>query len=356
MILAWLTHNRHPLTHNGKGLSAHITDPYNPLDLPEFTLRCRFSSGYTPDWGDNIELVDAVENIWDITYNNESHPDSWHGLFNKKNCNEYLLEVLGANATGVSRTSYMFNRCWYLERVALFDLSTVQHVYAMFEGCESIQSIPAFDLTGKVSMQDMFDGCSSLTEINIVNTSTITDMYDAFRGCSSLQELPYMDTSNVTDMHGMCASCTSLTEVPLLDTSKVTDMSSIFFYCSSLTEIPLFDTSNVENMHWSFADSGLIYIPLLDTSKVTDMSGAFMHNMSLRQVPLLNTSSVVDISSAFLGDRNVESGALALYNQASSQQNPPSNYSACFGNCGDYTQTGREELAQIPTSWGGTMQ
>ena len=49
----------------------------------------------------------------------------------------------------------------------------------------------------------------------------------------------------------------------------------------------------------------------------------------------------------------VESGALALYNQMSSQVNPPRRYSYCFTGCGEDTTTGYAELQQIPQSWGG---
>jgi hypothetical protein len=51
---------------------------------------------------------------------------------------------------------------------------------------------------------------------------------------------------------------------------------------------------------------------------------------------------------------NVQSGALALYQQASTQTTPPSEYYNTFYNCGSNTTTGAAELAQIPSSWGGT--
>jgi hypothetical protein len=48
---------------------------------------------------------------------------------------------------------------------------------------------------------------------------------------------------------------------------------------------------------------------------------------------------------------NVQSGALALYQQASTQTNPPSNHGGTFYNCGSNTTTGAAELAQIPSDW-----
>jgi len=48
---------------------------------------------------------------------------------------------------------------------------------------------------------------------------------------------------------------------------------------------------------------------------------------------------------------NVQSGALALYQQASSQTTPPTSHNQTFYNCGSNTTTGSAELAQIPSGW-----
>jgi hypothetical protein len=53
---------------------------------------------------------------------------------------------------------------------------------------------------------------------------------------------------------------------------------------------------------------------------------------------------------------NVETGALSLYQQMSTQTNPPNNHEGTFVECGSNTQTGSAELAQIPTSWGGKLE
>lgn len=174
---------------------------------------------------------------------------------------------------------------------------------------------------------------SSINVIEVLgaNTTGITNMQYMFYGCSSLTSVPLFDTSSVTTMQSMFNNCSSLTTVPLLNTSSVTDMQAMFYYCSSLTTVPLFDTSSVTNMNTMFHScSSLIVIPLFNTSSVTSMNNMF-RNCS-----------------------NVESGALALYNQASSQTTPPSNHSYTFRNCGSNTVTGAAELAQIPSSWGGT--
>ena len=112
------------------------------------------------------------------------------------------------------------------------------------------------------------------------------------------------------------------------DTSGVTNMNCLFQLCTALTTVPLFDTSNVTGMNSMFSDcTSLTNIPLFDTSKVNQMSGTFAFCWS------------------------VQSGALALYNQVSSQTTPPTQHYSTFRDCGVNTTTGAAELAQIPSDW-----
>lgn len=103
-----------------------------------------------------------------------------------------------------------------------------------------------------------------------------------------------------------------------------------------------------------FSDTTLLEVIAGNTSDVTNMRSMFNNCSSLTAVPLLDTSNVTNMRQMFQSCFKVESGALALYQQASSQANPPSEHSNTFIYCGRDTQTGAAELAQIPSSWGGT--
>lgn len=167
-----------------------------------------------------------------------------------------------------------------------------------------------WDLTYENSnWESLLESQTNILEVIEANTSNVTNMRKLFRTCSSLTTVPLFDTSSVTNMNNMFTLCYELSSVPLFDTSNVTNMGSMFYGCRSLSSVLLFDTS-----------------------KATNMNSMFYHCY------------------------NVESGALAIYQQASSQANPPSNHNNTFIDCGSNTQTGSAELAQIPTSWGGTMQ
>lgn len=150
---------------------------------------------------------------------------------------------------------------------------------------------------------------------------------------------------------GLLSNQSDLLEVLGANTSNVTQMGTMFYLCTSLTSVSLFDTSNVTNMNSTFSNcTSLITVPLFDTSNVTDMWGMFLRCSSLTAVPLFNTSNVTDMRSVFRECRNVQTGALALYQQASTQANIPS-HSLTFNKCGSNTQTGAAELAQIPSDW-----
>lgn len=181
----------------------------------------------------------------------------------------------------------------------------------------------------------------TISDATVTAVQGQADVYDVHKDSSnwslmlignhSLLEVLGANTSGVTNMNSMFTGSSSLTSVPLFDTSSVTNMGSMFNGCTSLISVPLFDTSNVTNMFSMIASCSLITtIPLFDTSKVTNM--------------YYMCSNCV----------NVESGALALYQQASTQANPPSTHTGTFNDCGSNTVTGAAELAQIPSDWGGT--
>jgi surface protein len=141
-----------------------------------------------------------------------------------------------------------------------------------------------------------------------------TDVYDVYKSGTDFSRL-LQESSNVIEVIGA-------------NTSNITDASRMFSGCSNLTTVPLFDTSNVTNMFAMFSGcSNLTTVPLFDTSKATSMRNMFQNCT------------------------RVQSGALALYQQASSQANPPSNHSMTFYKCGSNTTTGAAELAQIPADW-----
>ena len=281
-------------TVNGKVLKNVATDkwlkkyvdPYNPLGLPDGTMRFEAEAGWSPSGYDTSSLqftqVTSSPNVWDMKVLKGS------GISN--GATGSMTKILGFNATGLTDYSSGLNY-----RIG-YSKTTLTECGPMY--------LPGYNGEGNIGL---FKDCASLTSVGNLYMPDATVMNYMFYGCTSLASVPLFDTSNVTDMQYMFHSCSSLTSIPLFDTSNVTDMQYMCYNCSALTSVPLFDTSSVTNM-----------------------------------------------TLVFCACTNVQSGALALYQQASTQTTPPSQHFHTFGNCGSNTVTGAAELAQIPSSWGGT--
>ena len=132
-----------------------------------------------------------------------------------------------------------------------------------------------------------------------------------------------------------------------------TDFNSLLYGSDNVIEVLGANTTGITNMNSMFYDCSLTSVALFDTSSVTNMGSMFYDCNSLTSIPLFNTSSVEIMDYMFYSCVNVQSGALALYQQASTQAIPPFSYGNCFSNCGVSTVTGIDELVQIPLSWGG---
>lgn len=261
-----------------------LYDPYNPLDLPPYTIRCKFPADFDPSGiGQSRTLVESGEGykVWDIT----QESNSWRSLFGQYAGD--LLEVLGANSTGVTDMGFLFDGALHLTTVPLFDTSSVESMAAMFRGVpelgdqgSSLVTVPLFD-TGRVTdFGSMFQGAVSLTSLPTFNTYAARDLRYMMAGCKSLRAVPWFHTDTVENMAFMCAGCQSILEIPLLTTGTVTNMQSAFHGCSA-----------------------------------------------------------------------VRTGALALYQQASGQAHPPRNHVQTFADCGSGNPAGVAELAEIPSDW-----
>lgn len=186
-------------------------------------------------------------------------------------------------------------------------------------------SLSDFNYPQHISTLNLVDDTNHIYDVTLSDDDAsslfVVSMFDW------LVEILNANTSTITNMKSMFYGCTELTSVALFDTSSVTNMNTMFYHCDKLTTVPTFNTSSV-----------------------IDMQAMFRFCISLISVPLLNTNSVIDASGVFDGCRNVESGALALYQQVSMQTNIPI-HTWMFSSCGIDTATGAAELAQIPDDW-----
>lgn len=322
----------------------NFKDPYNPLDLPPYTIRVRLKPGETPLVNHNYlpsevwdllkwTCVDEINNIWDMNFvyndwgcNSGEAPDAGHVMSRIYN-GDTIVEILGFNSTGITSMIGLFNDFTQISSIPIFDTSSVTNMRGMFQG-SNLREIPLYNTSSVTDMFEMFKS-SKIRTLPLLDTSSVTDMRSMFSNCTLLSTIPQFNTANVTTMGSMFNECTNLTSVPLLNTGNVTYMYKMFYKCSYLTTSPLFNTQNVTSMKYMFSNcSRLTSIPYFNTSKVTDM------DYMCEYCYLVNDYS-----------------AYNLYLRASSQTNPPTYHNDTFLQCGRDTTAGAAALAQIPSSW-----
>ena len=312
-------------------------------------------------------------------------------------CSKMETSPVLNGTSSLTSTKGMFRKCSKLTDVNLFDTSSVVNfgTYSgtsngMFQECTSLYALPEFRMDSAVDLGYMFAGCTALTAIpnnwDISNAKYLSNMFNncnklaaipnnwdlsgaerlntMFYGCKVLSSIGSLITSSAVNTSSMFGNCSALVSAPAMDLSRCANTQAMFFNCTVLARVPLYSMGSVENAGGMFgACKALETLPAFDTHSVTSFyssnRGGFAAGCTaLKAVPLLDTSSATDMRSMFSGCTAVESGALALYQQASTQTTPPTNYANCFTNCGtnaDPSAPIHAEMAQIPTSWGGTM-
>lgn len=312
---------------------------YNPLNLPQYTMRILFEtpgvdpttiwdpylppdSPLQPHWPSYVTWtqVSSSPNVWDYHRNTTSWARALAGLNGGLHLGTHSMSkyhVLGANLTGVNSMYEMF-------------AGGQSQDYNMLVSCVPFDT-SAVDTNGGGHM-----GLSGL-----------------FMNCPLLTEAPFFETSTVTNMRYMFAH-TKIGNVPMYNTASVTDMSCMFLSCKHIQSCPDFNTSRVSTMYYMFAGaSSLVSAPQFNTRRVTNMEAMFGGCSSMTAVPQYDLHRIENLDSMFASCVNVAGGALDFYTAASAISPAPS-HAYTFDQCGSNTTTGAAELAQIPSSWGGT--
>lgn len=333
--------------------SAEIEPDYNPLNLPAYTARLKFSDGVSPSVSKGrLTRVSTSPNVWDYYYGNSNWDTKLYGKSG-------LIEILGANLNGVTSAYGLFRGCHDLTRAGAFDASTVTDLHQLFNSCDSLTVVEGIKTSSMTDMGSMFNYCTSLVTAPKLDTSNVTNMTGAFVECTNLISVPKYSTSNVTSMKEMFQDCSSLVSVPSFDTHNVTDMTRMFSGCTSLSSVPSFDTSNVTSASSMFVRCrSLLTAPVTSLPNATDINGMYQNCSSLTAVPQMNIPSGIIVSTLFHGTTSVASGALSLYNSIKNNYTgmSSSNVHYCFTDCGRNTVSGQAELAQIPAVWGGDLR
>ena len=362
--------------------------PPPPEYMMPNTLRFQFGQkGYDPvaaGVGTSGTWKHIVDNVWDWTNNNTSwasafFPAAKTGAFMDYENNPVKVIAAG-DTSSVTDFSRLFRFCSAITEFCNIDTSNATTTRLLFGECTNCEKFPSYlDFRKTTDCLAVFQGCSKLTKapdrIDFPSDHNY-QLTNFFRGCENLEIVPLYDISGCTSTEGMFMALSDsgyltgimrLKAVPLFNTSSVTNMTQMFTGCVMLTEIPNFDTSSVTSMNnmlsafWA-PGSGIDYkmniakVPEFDYSKCTNLAGFMRNNASIAEIPAMNVrSGLVQVGFMFSDCPNVKSGQKALYDKLSAISTI-TNHTDCFKDCGSDTEEGRAELAQIPASWGGTME
>ena len=239
-----------------------------------------------------------------VTLNKLGNISSFNSIFNMFHSLQEV--VINATTTSVTVTTSMFNACYHLKSVPLFDTSNVITANSMFGSCYSLETVPSFNFGSVTNASNMFDGCFALTSVSALNFGNATTLTMLFNSCFNLTTIAGLTTTNCLNFSSMFNSCVSLETVPLFNTSKGTDLNSMFFNCYSLIEIPTFNTSLAINFTNMFANCyNLKTIPLLDTQKVATFTNAFSNCPSLDELPAFNLTVGAVFGNMFNGTNGI---------------------------------------------------
>ena len=187
-------------------------DPYNPLNLPAYTMRIVYIDNYTPSFRTGVTgvQVSASPNVWDVTYrypiwnNGVLRLNNEYGAYGGK---DKVLQVLGANTQGVTSMTELFRQCTSLTDIVLFDTNSVTDMSYMFTGCDDLTSVPLYVTSSVTNMYAMFSGCNSLETCPLFDTHLVTSFYEMFMNCTHLTAIPQLNIDSATTLRTMFDNC-----------------------------------------------------------------------------------------------------------------------------------------------------
>lgn len=189
-------------------------------------------------------------------------------------------------------------------------------------------------------MSEMFAYCSELTSIDDSHFGNlILFACEMFQGCEKLSTIPMslIDSLQIcVSTNNMFDGCFALKWLPgtALSFSRIRDMSCMFRECLSMDIPPaMIDVGSVRETV-DFAEmfhgcSNMQYIPRIN-------------------IPQNNPNLITNMYKMFHSCDNVESGMVQFYNTV---KDSPASHDGIFRYCGENTESGRQERAQLPSDW-----
>jgi hypothetical protein len=137
----------------------------------------------------------------------------------------------------------------------------------MFQGCSSLQYVPAFTMptiSASIAINSMFQNCFGLESVPLFDTTYATNFTSMFQNCLSLPAVPLFNTVNASTFSNMFTNCAALKAVPSFNVSRIsgsTMFNGMFSNCVNLKMAPLSGTkAPISYVNCSLARSEMVSI------------------------------------------------------------------------------------------------
>ena len=250
----------------------------------------------------------------------------------------------------------MFQGCTSLKHVnmsigKIVSSDSNRGVYtSMFQGCYRLEDGPW--MFGQPSnCQSMFAGCRSLRKFNPV-------FMGEYNAMGSSSQVAYS-----CDCSGMFGGCSMLEDISALASMfrmvYISNATIMFFGCTQLKSIPFQLTLDPSGALCTNMFNGCVTMEalpdVLDYSLVTGASSMFRGCECLYSIESLANvtwhANLTNVDTMFANCYSLQKGLKDCYDSLSAVATI-TNHSATFQSCGRVYSN--PELAQIPSSWGGT--
>lgn len=289
-------------TYNGKRISPSSGKVLGFRDMPSMaanTLLFRFSdTSYDPS-----SLTTLTDATWTQV---SSEPNVWLWDASNVQTTDWSSAFFGQWASDTNQVELI--DAGVLTRPLILGQDS-DPWHGIFAGNSYLVSVCSLNIPNATNCSRLFNRCQRLADAVVIRCPSATTITDMFGGSNS-------------------SSNNAMTSATITTSSSLVTANQVFRGCQALQSFSISNTESVQNF-----------------------SSMCRGCTSLQTVPLLSTGAAEIVAYMFYRCTAVESGALALYQQMSTQVPPPTSHSGCFTNCGVDTVTGAAELAQIPSDW-----
>lgn len=278
------------------------------------------------------------------------------------------LDIIDSDLTGVTTVKKLFNTAYKVHHCSLKNTSSVQDWSQCFNNSNRtcyLESLDPLDMSSvdvsTLRNNDVFGYAIYINSPIVLNLPNVTSLQYLFSNCKTTSTITLNLSSSFTAATNRVFSFYNRSVVPEIIITGATGMTSTAYLSTTARKYTFTDwnPAGVDCSSMFNENSSLQEVSFPTNAKVTNSYQMFNNCTGLTSIPAnLDLSAVTDTTSMFSGCTAIESGALSMYNYLSTKSIPVTSYTNCFTNCGSSAAqdaTIHAEMAQIPTSWGGTM-